>query len=962
MKSLKAKSFQQALNVSQMENTVLDYWDLHQTFVKSVKARPESKPYIFYDGPPFATGTPHYGHILASTVKDLIPRYFTMKGYRVERVWGWDCHGLPIENIVEQELELTGGKKGIEELGIDKFNQACRSAIWRFDTHWERVVRRIGRWVDFKNSYKTMDATYMESVWWAFNQLYQKGLVYEGRKVILYCPRCATPLSNFEIAMDNSYKELPSPSTTYKYQVKDQPDTFLLAWSTTPWNKLATPALAVNPDMTYVKIKQDGEYYILAEASLESMLIKNCEYRVEERFKGIELEKLSFELHYDFYPQRQGKKAGVVVADKYVTAEEGTGIVTLAVYGEDDYRVMLERDIQLVEHVDEQGHIKPEVKPYAGMFMLKANPLVNQDLSQRGLIYHDHQVVHRVPVCYRCETRLYQAPIPAWFIDIEKLRPDLASHNLSINWYPSHLKKGRFGKGLETAPDWNISRSRYWGTPMPVWKGVKSGKLRVISSRDELRKWAVDPKQLPDLKDIHREFIDDIEVYVDDARSEVGRRIPEVFDCWVESGSMPFASLGYPLENKTKFEQSYPAQFIAEYIAQTRAWFYTLHVMSVGVFGKPAFENAVTTGNILAADGRKMSKSKKNFPDPEPFLERYGADALRFYLMGSVVMKADNINFSETEVKEIYQKVVNILWNTFSFYKLYCDSPLVSNPEPKHILDRWIVSRTNSLIAAATSSLDTYDTPRYARVIQDYISDLSTWYLRRSRDRLRHDKSGQEVFAYVLHRLIHVMAPITPFVAEYVYHNMTTSPESVHLNPWPELDRHGIDESLEANMVMARKIVEGLHSIRQAQGIKVRQPLANWSIDPKHAQLLENQLELLEVIAEETNVRNYSTLSNDWYLPNVPGNTVIKLAGTKTANGDMDLYLDTQVTAELKSEGEAREIIRSIQQGRKQLGVSLEQKIEVELPDWPVELTELIKTKTLTTKISKGPKLVIKPV
>lgn len=978
MKSLKVNNFQKPLNVSEMENQVLDYWDETKAFEKSVESRPKNKPYIFYDGPPFATGTPHYGHILASTAKDVVPRYWTMKGYRVERVWGWDCHGLPIENIVENELDLKGGKKGIEEMGIDKFNQACREAIWRFDKEWERVVRRIGRWVDFKNSYKTMDVTFMESVWWAFKQLYQKDLVYEGRRVILYCPRCSTPLSNFEIAMDNSYKELPSPSTTYKYKLKGEKDTYLLAWSTTPWNKLATPALAVNPDLDYVKIRQGKEQYILAEETLEKMIQDKPKYSIVERYKGKELEKFEFELHYDFFPEREGKKAGVVVADDYVSAQEGTGIVTLAVYGEDDYRVMLERDIQLVEHVDEQGFIKAQVKPYAGMFMLKTNKLVDQDLQDRNLIYHTHEVVHRVPVCYRCETRLYQAPLPAWFINISHLKDDLIKNNQDINWYPDHLKHGRFGKGLETAPDWNISRSRFWGTPMPIWvsnkqphyakasrgKQVASNKplIRVIGSIDELKQWAVNPKQVENLTDIHREFVDDVEVWVDDARTEKGTRIPEVFDCWVESGSMPFASINYPFSNKDQFEASYPAQFIVEYIAQTRAWFYTLHVMSVAVFGKPAFENAVTTGNILAEDGRKMSKSKKNFPDPEPFFERYGVDALRFYLMGSVVMRGDNVNFSEQEVKEVYQKLINIVWNTFSFYKLYCPATVPAKPQPKHVLDRWIVSRTNTLIANVTESMDSYDTPKSCRLIQEYVTDLSTWYLRRSRDRLRQDKSAQQVFGWVLDRLLKVLAPFTPFLAETLYQNLHDSQESIHLENWPTSDQAAIDPELEQNMTLVRKIVESLHSLRQTQGIKVRQPLSVWSIDETHAKKLENKLELLEVVAEETNIKNFAQLSNDWYLPETPGNTVVKAMTNKTDLGDLTVYLDIEITQELADEGEARDLVRQIQQLRKKSGVALDDRIVVTLPSWPKAFAEFIKEKTLADELKQGKDLQVKQI
>lgn len=950
------------LDLPSNEDRVLDYWDEINAFEQSLDQRQDAPKYVFYDGPPFATGTPHYGHLLASTIKDLIPRYQTMKGYRVDRVWGWDCHGLPIENIVEKELDLKGGKKAIEEMGIDKFNQACRSAIWRFDKHWEQVIRRLGRWVDFKNSYKTMDTTFMESVWWAFQKMNQKGLVYQGRKVILYCPRCATPLSNFEIAMDNSYKELSSPSTTYKYKLKSKPNTYLLAWSTTPWNKLATPALAVNPDLTYVEVEQAGENYILVKSRLEAMLKTETEYRVKAEFKGSQLDEQEFELHYDFYPERQGKRAGVVVADEYVSDEEGTGVVTLAVYGEDDYRVMLDKNIQLVEHVDDNGHIKSEVEPFAGMFMLKANKLVDKDLMSRGLIYHTEDRVHRVPVCYRCETRLYQAPLPAWFINIQKIKSKLIENNQSISWYPEHLKEGRFKKGLETAPDWNISRSRYWGTPIPVWRSQDGKQTRIIGSIEELKKWAVDPNQVKDLTDIHREFVDDIQVWVDDKKSVKGRRIPEVFDCWVESGSMPFAAIHYPFENEQEFENNYPAQFISEYIAQTRAWFYTLHVISTAIFDSHTFEHALTTGTILAEDGTKMSKSKKNYPDPTQIFSDYGVDALRLYLMGSVVMRGDNLNFSEREVKEYRNKYLNPLWNSVNFLRLYADEFVPDLDKPIDCLDRWIVSRTQSLIEVSTENLDNYDTVAYVRQLQRFVTDLSTWYLRLSRDRLRDDKATQNLFAWVIHQFALVSAPVTPFISETIYHNLSGEKASVHLEDWPKFNSKLQDKKLEEQMKIVRKVVEALHATRQKHGIKVRQPLALWSVDEAHAGLLAQNPELIKLINLETNIENFAPLDSQWYSPEAETNTVVSNSGAVTQLGDLTVYVDTEITPELAAAGQARELVRQVQQQRKKLKIDFDAQVEVGLPDWPESESEYIQEKTLATKLYKAESIEVKPV
>jgi len=928
--ALKIKNFQKRQNLPELEHEVIKFWEKTKAFEKSVSNRDPEKSYVFYDGPPFATGLPHYGHILSSTTKDVIPRYWTMKGYRVERVWGWDCHGIPIENMIEKELKLKGGKKAIEAMGIDKFNAICKSSILRFDKQWEKTIQRIGRWVDFKNSYKTMDTSYMESVWWAFKTLYEKDLVYQGKRVILYCPRCSTPLSNFEIAMDNSYQEINDTSTIYKFPVKDQKGTYLLAWSTTPWNKLATPALAVHPKLTYVKIKQGKEFYILAKNTLK-ILNKNP-YKVVDTFKSKDLEKLEFIEHFQFFKPKKGERHGVIIAEDFVTDDEGTGIVTLAVYGEDDYRVMTKHRIQLIEHVDDDGKLKSQVTPWANMFILKADPLINKYLESKGLIYRNDPYTHRVPVCYRCSTRLYYAPIPAWFINIQKIKPQLLKANQSVNWYPSYLKNGRFGKGLKDAPDWNISRSRYWGTPMPVWAS-QSGEIRVIGSIKDLQTWAVDSKKANQLTDIHRQHLDDLEVWIDDKKTIKGKRIKEVFDCWVESGSMSFASIHYPFENKQKFEDHYPAQFISEYIAQTRAWFYTLHVISVALFGKPAFENVLTTGTIMAEDGTKMSKSKKNFPDPNLLIEKYGVDSLRFYLMSSSVMKADNPNFSENSVKEIYQKLISILYNVFSFYKLYVPG-LPANPKPStdNIMDKWLVSLTNSLIYDVTDYLDNYNTVKACQSIQTYVSSLSTWYLRRSRDRLKQHNSTQQTLFWALNKLSRVMAPITPFISETIYQNINTANSSVHLTDWPKTNKDLIHPKLETNMAKVRQVVEKIHAERKEKNLKVRQPLAKVTISTKSF----GKPNLHQVILDETNIKS------------------LKFSGKSET---LSIQLDTKLTPVLKEEGEAREIIRQVQQARKTANTRLDETINLELPSWPEKFESYIKQKTLADSISRGKKL-----
>lgn len=916
-------------NFAELEKEMVKYWQTDNTFQKSVDNRPKSKQYVFYDGPPFATGMPHYGHLLGSTSKDVVARYWTMKGYRVERVWGWDCHGLPIENMVEGLLEIKNGKKEIEERGIDVFNQACRSEVLRLDKEWEQIIARLGRWVDFAHSYKTMDMSFMESVWWGFAQLDKKGLIYQDKKVILYCPRCATPLSNFEIAMDNSYQTVAETATTYKYPIEGHKDLFILAWSTTPWNKLVTPALAINPDLEYVQVAQHGKHYILARSTLQ--ILDQEPYTVERSWTADQLTKLRFTPHFDFFPDRSAQeRVGVIVADPFVTAEEGTGVVTLAVYGEDDYRVMKREGIHMPEHIDAEGKIVAAVQPWAGMYLIDANPLVNQELAARNLIYSDLPNEHAVPVCYRCSTRLYHAPLPAWFINIQKLKPMLLSANEQMNWYPSHLKSGRFAKGIESAPDWNISRSRYWGTPMPVWR-APSGEQRIISSVSELREWAVDPTQVDELTDLHREHLDNLELWVDDRRTIKGRRIPEVFDCWVESGSMPFASRHYPFENKELFESTYPAQFVSEYIAQTRAWFYTMHVMSVGVFGQHAVENTLTTGTIMAHDGTKMSKSKKNFPDPVKVMDAYGVDSLRLYLMSSPVMKGENINFNEVEISDIRKRVLMIWWNVMSFYRLYADDnqPAVDAlATPSHVMDRWILSRTATLVQLMTELLDQYDLVRASRAGVEFVADLSNWYVRTSRDRFRDPHTRPEslaVLASVLRTFSQVMAPFAPFLSDVLYQHIQQSGQSVHLSDWPSDMHQLIDQALELDMVNIRLAAEKAHAVRKTAGIKLRQPLAKLTVT--HAASAPSS-DLLEVLAAEINVKKVT-----W----------------DSTGSELEVTLDTAITAELKAEGEARELIRTIQQLRKDHGLSMNAHATIAMPSWPAKWQATIEDKTNAT-------------
>ena len=953
-KTLHLKNWQERPDFSALEKIVLEYWENEQAFERSVFDRPADKPYVFYDGPPFATGMPHYGHLLASTSKDVVPRYWTMKGFRVERKWGWDCHGLPIENLIEQELDLKGGKKGIEAYGIANFNNACRAAIFRFDKEWESIIKRLGRWVDFADSYKTMDATFMESVWWAFQQLHKKGLVYQGRKVVLYCPRCATPLSNFEIAMDNSYKDVEDNSLYVMFPLKNAPNEYFLAWTTTPWTLFGNVGLAVQPDAEYVRVAlQDGRKVWMASSLQERVLqLAHQSGQAEKTVFGRDLAGLEYVPLYSYMPT-EGKKSHYVVGADFVSLEDGTGIVhTAAIYGEDDYKLAQQVDLPCVPTLDDQGRFLPFITPVQGIFYKKGESWVIEDLTQRGQVWHAGKIAHSYPFCYRCSTPLYYSAVPAWFINIQKMKPELVAENEHITWFPEFLKHGRFGKGLETAPDWNISRSRYWGTPMPVWVGERTGAMRILGSRSELEQWAVEPEKVRGMQDIHREFLDDVEIWVDDAKTEKGKRIPEVFDCWVESGSMPYASLHYPFEKKSEFEARLPAQFISEYIAQTRAWFYTLHVLSVGLFGKPAFEHAVTTGTILAADGSKMSKSKKNYPDPMLVVEKYGADALRLYLMSSTVMKAENLNFDEKGVEEIKRKVFGIWWNILAFYRLYAGetvAPVTLPLTASHVMDRWLLQQTARLTRAVTESMDEYNVVAASRELMKFVDVLSTWYVRLSRDRFRSaNEESARVLGAVLRRLSQLFAPFAPFFAEVCWQNIPGTAGSVHWSLLPtseeiesELKTLCGDEEesiLERQMLLAQKSVEALHAFRKEHKIPTKQPLASARLATAHAELLESVNEVLSLIEAETNIERVQVESGNKQLPDE-----IVL-----------LDVDTVITPELMAKRELREAVRAVQQLRREAQVPFGALVDAVLPSWPESMEAELCQKAGIRTLRKG--------
>ncbi len=935
-----------------LEQEILDYWKKNKIFEKSVESRPEDKKWTFLDGPPFITGLPHYGNLLSSIPKDLFSRFWTMKGYRVRRVWGWDGHGLPIENKVEGKLEIKSKKDIEQKVGVDKFIEECKKYVEDVSGEWEWYIDHIGRWVDFKNAYKTWDISYMESVMWVFKQMYDKNLIYKGLRVTLYCPHCSTPISNFEVAMDaDNYKEVQDFGTIYKYKLKNEENTFVLAWSTTPWNKIVTPALAVNPKLTYVKVKQGNENYILAKSALK--IVGDVPHKVVEEIQGKDLVGKKFEPHYDYYKIKDGEKAFEIIGGDFVTAEEGTGVVTIAAYGEEDLKVMNEQNIHIETHLDEEGNVLENVPKFGGMYYLKANKAVNEDLASRNLIYKDEQITHSVPLCWRCATRLYYAPIDAWYVNVQVLKDKMKKTNEEVNWFPKHFKTGRFLKSLEAAPDWNISRNRYWGSPVPVWQ-CECGEMFVPGSIKELEQASG-----KEIKDLHKPFIDEVIVKCKKCGKDA-RRTPEVLDSWIEAGSASFAERHFPFDQKEKLEDFFPPDFIAEYTGQIRAWFYVLHVIGAALYESPAYKNVLVEGVILGTDGRKMSKNYGNFPDPKELIQKYGGDALRLYLLGSPVMHGEDIIISEDQYRQQVKGTILILWNSYNFFISYSNIDgwdKRKKVNSVNVLDKWILSLLSRLVKEVTEDLDGYDTVAAISKLQKFISEFSTWYIRRSRDRVgpsaENQESKNEFYSTcfeVLTTLSKLLAPIMPFIAEEMYRNLTEE-ESVHLSMWPVADEESIDEDLISNMSGVQAVVERVHAVRKENGIKVRQPLKRIGFFgyPNEESQLFGPFEYL--IKTELNIKSIEYLEYD-DMPK--GKDIIDVTENKDYKKQRGLFVDIELTPELLIEGEARDIIRKIQAERKTLGTRLDEDVNVVLPDWPREFETEIKRKALVSTLSKG--------
>lgn len=918
------KKVEQRQNFPELEKNVLEFWKENKIFEKSVKSKPADKSFSFYDGPPFATGTPHYGHILAGTIKDVIPRFKAMQGYRVERIWGWDTHGLPIENIVEQELNFKS-RLQIEEYGVDKFNEKCKSKVLAYADEWQKIVGRTGRWVDMENAYLTMDFAYMESVWWVFKTLWDKGLIYKGHKVMPYCPRCATGLSAFEVG--GAYIDKNDKAATIKFELADEPGTSFLAWTTTPWTLPGNLALTVGKNIEYVKVEKDGEQYILAKERLESYQDVLADAKVLESYKGSELAGQKYKPLMSYYEQSLANdqkvgKAFVVITGDFVSTEDGTGIVhTAPAFGDEDYRVARENGIDFFMPVNDLGQFEVDVPEYAGKSVVEfeTNLQILEDLGDKVLRIDD--ISHSYPHCWRCDTPLIYKAQDSWFVAETKLKEKNIELNKGIHWVPKSVGTGRFANLLETAPDWNISRNRFWGTPLPVWE-CECGEVQVFGSGKELSEASGQ-----EVTDFHLHNVQKIEV-----PCKCGQKAKvsgEVLDCWFESGSMPYGQLHYPFENKEKFERSFPADFIAEGIDQTRGWFHSLLVLSSALFEKSSYKNVVVNGTVLAEDGQKMSKRLRNYPEVDHILDKYGADAMRFYLMSAPVVKGVDWSFSEKGVDEVVKSLILRLWNSYSFFVTYASldgfepKGLASSGVERNVLDKWMLSKTNHLVKEVTDSLEKYDISKAARLLGEFIDELSNWYIRRSRKRFWKSENdtdknqAYETLYFALVTYVKLLAPFMPFVTDEIYKNLTDE-ESVHLSDWPVADKAMISADVEKGMEVARQVVEMGLSERNEKGIKVRQPLAKITVKTE-AELEEG---LKNIIAEEVNVKS------------------VEMKKGK----ELAAELDTNITPELKAEGIARDFVRFIQDGRKKAGFNVEDRIETSWETGDAEVAKAIES------------------
>lgn len=979
------------INFPAMEERTLAFWDQNKIFEKSVDEKDESNRWAFYDGPPFATGLPHYGHLLAGTIKDVVPRYYAMNGKKIVRRFGWDCHGLPIEFEVEKKLDLKG-RKDIINFGIGKFNEECRSIVLRYTSEWEATVKRMGRWIDFKNDYKTMDLEFMESVWNVFKQLWDKGLMYEDKKVLPYSTRVTTPLSNFEANLN--YQDVQDPAVTVKLKLKDDPTISILVWTTTPWTLPSNLAAAVHPDFIYAKVKPEGsnESFIVLEKRIKD-IFKKQKVTVEKTMTGTELAGTRYEQMIPTFKGKITPAMHQVYTANYVTDESGTGIVHLAPYGEEDFAVFKRVGIEPLEHLDEEGVVNSESPQFEGLYFKDADKKIIQYLKDQHLLFAHDTIMHSYPFCYRTDTPLIYRPISTWFVSVEKIKEQLLANNAQTHWVPEHLKDGRFGKWLEGARDWAISRNRFWGNPIPVWRNKDTGEMICIGSKEELEK--LSGKKITDL---HKHFIDDIEIK-SPKTGDTLKRVPEILDCWFESGSMPYAQVHYPFSvNDKEFDRMFPAEFIAEGLDQTRGWFYTLSVLSAALGKGPAFKNVVVNGIVLAEDGRKMSKRLQNYPDPNDVLNQYGADTLRIYLLQSGAVAGESLKFSEEAMKEMTRKVLLPLWNAYSFLATYAsvdgwDPSTQFETNRTNELDQWILIKLDVLKSNVHKEMGLFHLSKVVPPILDFIDDLTNWYIRRSRRRFwksENDQDKNQAYSTLYEVLVEfckIAAPFIPMITEEMYQKLKLGSKhaeklSVHLDTFPAAKKHTDAEiqKMEA-MDQVRKVVALGRELREKLKIKTRQPLATLYVGVVHDKQKAALTAMIPVMKEELNVRAIEFLPSaqmaTWVVkPNFKllgkslgpkmkefqgaiakfsESEVTKILSGETMNimgdnyghesflielqanqafhhschsaGSLVIAFDEKLTDDLKHEGMTREFINRVQQFRKDCELNVDDRI-----------------------------------